>query len=319
MRVLFTKKSLLKIAMFCMGVFLLFIQDTMVAEATGLLEEPIRLDNFTGEVISGDIDTREKIRVNSGCSYEAESGLFVFPIDDQKDVFVKSSVADGMVTNNAVSIEFSMAKEYSLIRNGVEVQNADLSSINETGNYILSCGGKKVLEFKIVGEFSTLEFFYTPIGFYVKEVLIDGEPAQYESNVVSMTAEGKYEVTYICEATNRTYVFSTNVDRTAPVLMLEELDKKGRAKGPVDISDREQNSTIKVLLNGQEIDAKDTLTKSGKYTVTIYDRAGNSNTYKFTIMIYLNMSSTFFLLLIIAIVVGITVYIVISAKRLKVF
>ena len=147
MRVLFTKKSLIKIAMFCMGVFLLFIQDTMVAEATGLLEEPIRLDNFTGEVISGDIDTREKIRVNSACSYEAESGLFVFPIDDQKDVFVKSSVADGMVTNNVVSIEFSMAKEYSLIRNGVEVQNADLSSINETGNYVLSCGGKKVLEF----------------------------------------------------------------------------------------------------------------------------------------------------------------------------
>jgi predicted house-cleaning noncanonical NTP pyrophosphatase (MazG superfamily) len=41
-----------------------------------------------------------------------------------------------------------------------------------------------------------------------------------------MTVEGLYDVTYVCEATNRIYSFQTCVDRTSPVLSLEELDKK---------------------------------------------------------------------------------------------
>ena len=36
-----------------------------------------------------------------------------------------------------------------------------------------------------MGEFSTLEFFYTPVGFYVKEVLIDGEDEEEQCFVTS--------------------------------------------------------------------------------------------------------------------------------------
>ena len=51
----------------------------------------------------------------------------------------------------------------------------------------------------------------------------------------------------------------------------------------------------------------------------IYDQAGNSTAYNFTIMLYFNMSSTVFMLLLLAVVIGVVAYIVVSAKLLRVY
>ena len=316
MKVLTINKNRIKLFAFCIGVFCLFLYGSMDVNATELSEDPIRLNNFTGEAMKESMADDTTIRINSKCSYDSGTDQYIINLDD---VEVKSSVADGMITNNIVSIETNSLTDISLYKDGEIAEITDLSKINEIGNYVLLYGGKKVLEFKIVGEYSNLEFFYIPEGFYVKEVLIDGEPAEYEFDVVSMTVEGLYDVTYVCEATNRVYSFQTCVDRTAPILTLEELDKKGRAKGPVDLSDREVGSYVKVILEGKEIEEQDVLKQSGKYTVTIYDLAGNSTTYNFTIMLYFNMSSTAFILLILAVVIGVVVYIVVSAKMLRVY
>ena len=316
MKVLTINKNRIKLFAFCIGVFCLFLYGSMDVNATELSEDPIRLNNFTGEAMKESMADDTTIRINSKCSYDSGTDQYIINLDD---VEVKSSVADGMITNNIVSIETDSLADILLYKDGEIAEITDLSKINEIGNYVLLYGGKKVLEFKIVGEYSNLEFFYIPEGFYVKEVLIDGEPAEYEFDVVSMTVEGLYDVTYVCEATNRVYSFQTCVDRTAPILTLEELDKKGRAKGPVDLSDREVGSYVKVILEGKEIEEQDVLKQSGKYTVTIYDLAGNSTTYNFTIMLYFNMSSTAFILLILAVVIGVVVYIVVSAKMLRVY
>ena len=316
MKVLTINKNRIKLFAFCIGVLCLFLYVSMDVNATELSDAPIRLNNFTGEVMKESMADDTTIRINSKCSYDSSTDQYIFSLDD---VEVKSSVADGMITNNIVSIETDSLADILLYKDGEIAEITDLSKINEIGNYVLLYGGKKVLEFKIVGEYSNLEFFYIPEGFYVKEVLIDGEPAEYEFDVVSMTVEGLYDVTYVCEATNRVYSFQTCVDRTAPILTLEELDKKGRAQGPVDLSDREVGSYVKVILEGKEIEEQDVLKQSGKYTVTIYDLAGNSTTYNFTIMLYFNMSSTAFILLILAVVIGVVVYIVVSAKMLRVY
>ena len=316
MKVLTINKNRIKLFAFCIGVFCLFLYGSMDVNATELSEDPIRLNNFTGEAMKESMADDTTIRINSKCSYDSGTDQYIINLDD---VEVKSSVADGMITNNIVSIETDSLADILLYKDGEIAEITDLSKINEIGNYVLIYGGKKVLEFKIVGEYSNLDFFYIPEGFYVKEVLIDGEPAEYEFDVVSMTVEGLYDVTYVCEATNRVYSFQTCVDRTAPILTLEELDKKGRAKGPVDLSDREVGSYVKVILEGKEIEEQDVLKQSGKYTVTIYDLAGNSTTYNFTIMLYFNMSSTAFILLILAVVIGVVVYIVVSAKMLRVY
>ena len=316
MKVLTINKNRIKLFAFCIGVLCLFIRGSIEVNATELSDGPVRLNNFTGEVMKESMADNTTIRINSECSYDTSSDQYIINLDNGQ---VKSSVADGMITNNIVSIEADSLTEISLYKDGEVAETTDLSKINELGNYVLLYREKKVLEFKIIGEYSNLEFFYVPKGFYVKEVLIDGEPAEYELDVVPMTAEGLYEVTYVCEATNRIYSFQTHVDRTAPVLTLEELDKKGRAKGPVDLSDREAGSYVKVVLDGKEVDEQDVLTQSGKYTVTIYDLAGNYTTYNFTIMLYFNLSSTVFMLLILAVVIGVVVYIVVSAKMLRVY
>lgn len=316
MQELTISKNRIKIWVFCIAVLGLFIRSGIVVHATEPSDEPVRLDNFTGEAMEESMTDNTTVRIHPECSYDSSADQYLINIDN---IQVKSSVADGMITNNIVSIETDLLTDFSLYKDGEIAEITDLSKIDELGNYVLLYGGKKVLEFKIVGEYSTLEFFYMPEGFYVKDVLIDGEPAEYDYNVVPMTTEGVYEVTYVCEATNRTYLFRTCVDRTAPVLTLDELDKKGRAKGPVDLTDREIGSYVKVVLDGKEVEEQDVLTKSGKYTVTIYDLAGNSTTYNFTIMLYFNMSSTVFMLLILAVVIGVVAYIVVSAKLLRVY
>lgn len=291
----------------------------MVVQATE--NNPLPLDSFTGETTSQTESTTEShlVSVLSDCVYDKKAQKFVFMVDEATDLKIMSSVADGMITNNVVSMETNIADALTLLKNGTVVENPDLSSIKQFGSYILQYKGKKVLEFSILGDYSTLEKFRTPKGFRMEEVLLDGVPAQFNYDGVPMDTEGFYEISYICEATGIKYFFKTIVDRTAPTLRLEELDEKGRAKGPVDISDREPGTVVNVTVDGEEITASDVLTQSGKYSLTIYDQAGNYNTYNFVIMMYFNTSGIVFLLLLLAVVGGIAAYIFISAKHLRVF
>ena len=73
------------------------------------------------------------------------------------------------------------------------------------------------------------------------------------------------------------------------------------------------------MWDGGQLKAKEKLTRSGKYTVTITDPAGNSSVYNFIIMVYFNGGSIIFLILIVVVIVGIIAYVLISRKRLRVY
>jgi hypothetical protein len=304
---------------FCFLVLGFFFMSPVTVEATQSGSVP--LDNFTGQPVVKQESTTNtnEIPVLSNCVYDKSTQQFVYTVDQSADLKIMSSVADGMITNNIVKIETNITEALTLIKNGKVVEKPDLSSIRQFGSYILQYQGKKVLEFSIIGDYSSLDSFDTPKGFVIENVMVDGVPAQFTYDGVTMETEGTYEVSYICEATGRTYSFKTKIDRTAPTLVLEELDEKGRSKGPVDISDREPNTVIKMTINGEEVAATDILKQSGKYSLTISDAAGNYNTYNFVILIYFNTSGIFFLVLVAAVVGGIAAYIIISAKHLKVF
>jgi hypothetical protein len=292
---------------------------SVVVEAAEADRNPIRVDNFTGETITNTQTDKNEVVVYSNCTYDKEKQKFIYTVDASAGLEVSSSVADGMITNNNVSLNVGKVKEYELFRDGTKINNPNYTSIKQVGNYVLQHKGKKVLEFRIIGDYSTLELFYTPKGCYISNVLLNGASAKYSYDSVELSGEGTYEVSYVCEATGRSYSFKTIIDRTAPELAFQELDEKGRARGPVEILNREANSTIKIVLDGEEQKAANILTKSGEYTVTIMDQAGNSNQYEFTIMIYFNSNSLVFLGLILAVAGGILAYIIISAKNLRVF
>lgn len=290
-----------------------------VADASQVTNAPVLMDNFTGEAIIGVQTEKNEIPVYDACIYEVSTKKFLYIVDETENLQVKSSVADGMITNDSVTLEVSKEQEFVLYKDGTPVEDGNFSSIKQAGSYLLEYQGKKVLEFRIVGAYSNLEIFYAPKGFYIKDALLDGVAAQYGYESVELTGEGNYEVQYVCESTGQEYSFQTIIDKTAPVLTLKEVNEKGRASGPVDISDREADSTLKIVLEGKEQKVTDTLTKSGKYMVTIFDQAGNYNTYEFTILLYFNISSVTFFLLIFVVVGGILAYIMISSRRLRVF
>lgn len=316
----FLKINRIKRWILFLGIFVLSLTSTLTVKAEENV--PIRLDNFTGQTIvaggKGGANQYE-ISVLSNCVYDARTYQYTITVDRENDLYVKSTAADGMFTNYAVLIETNITENLSLLRNGSLVEGADLSKLNQFGHYVLQYQGKKVLEFRIVEEYTTLKSFAVPKGFRMVNVTVDGLPAEFDHDGVQMNAEGLYEVTYVCDATGVGYSFKTIVDRTAPVLKLSELDEHGRSGGPVDISDREPYSVIKVTIDGEEAAASDILKEKGSYVLTISDRAGNYNTYQFSIGLYFNGGSIAFALIWIAIICGVIVYVIVSAKRLKVY
>ena len=305
--------------MLCLAVMIGCLWSGVVAEAAEEVNGPIPIDNFTGEAKTNVQTEKEEITISSKCVYDTVTQEFVYTVDEVSKLQVRSSVADGMFTNYSVSLDIRNKMDFTLYQDGAKVEAPDFSSIEQVGSYVLHYKGKKVLEFRILGAYSTVEMFYAPKGFYIKDALLNGAPAQFSSGGVELIGEGLYEIFYECEATSRTYSFRIQVDKTAPVLVLEGLDEKGRASGPVDISNREADSMIKIILDGKEQEVTDLLTKSGYYTVTIFDDAGNYNSYDFTILLYFNTNSVTFLALVFVVVGGIVAYIIVSSKKLKVF
>lgn len=317
---MFIRINRIKKWVLCIAVLVLCMTGVMTAMAEE--NTPIRLDNFSGQtvVVGGTSNAnKHEISVLADCIYDTKIHMYRITVDKENDLSIISSVADGMFTNYVVSIETNIPEGLSLYRDGTLMEGADLTDLKQFGHYILQYQGRKILEFRIVEEYTTLRSFKTPNGFQMVEVTVDGVPAEFQYDGVQLNAEGLYEISYICDATNVLHTFTTTVDRTAPVLALSQVDENGRSNEPVDISDREPFSTVKLTIDGREEEAADLLKERGEYVLTISDRAGNSNTYHFKIGMYLNGSSIAFVMLLLAVVLGVIVYVIVSAKRLKVY
>ena len=123
---------------------------------------------------------------------------------------------------------------------------------------------------------------------------IDGQDvsAGY-SNYIELLSEGEYRLQYACEEIARSYSLAFIVDRTAPVLALPQV-VEGEAQEPVTIEDLEAGTWLDVDCDGevrQVTSARTVFSEPGRYTITTHDQAGNSNTYRFIIHFYLNISA----------------------------
>ena len=146
----------------------------------------------------------------------------------------------------------------------------------------------------------------------VNEKLVDS--GEYS---VSMTTEGRYYISYKCIKTDIAYELRTTVDSTVPQLTLDGV-KGAIAKGPVTILSAEQGNYVRVVLDNKEIPYKEKLTKSGSYKITVWDVAGNTNTYQFKILVYLDTNSFVVFGLIAGIILALVLYLMIVRKRIRV-
>lgn len=286
------------------------------------------IDSYTGKTISelnemADSGIAYDGVISDNCYYSAEKDRFIYSYQNVDEAII-ANVCDGMIVNNPVELKISDKVDYSVYRNGIKQSDMDINRITRYGAYSIRLGGETtgitMLSFQIVGKYSNISYYNMPEGFRVLDVLKDGLYVAPDTDMVDMTDEGEYDITYFCIANEKDYVFHVVIDHTEPVLALSNVNEKGVARGPVDISDAllEENMEILVKRNNETIPYQEVLKESGQYTIDFADQAGNITSYSFTILMYLSVSSVLYILGFVAVFAGVILYSIIARKRLRI-
>lgn len=283
------------------------------------------LDTVTGEPSQSSDGTdaySTRVTVSDGVYYDRERLGYLYTVGNTS-AQVLCSVADGMVVQDEVRVEPDAGLEVTIYRDGTALEGVDLTHIYEPGGYVVEVNRNgqsyQVIAFVIVGDVTGRLTGYTmPDGFLITDATLNDEPASFDRGYISMTQEGRYVVDYRCARNGLSYQLDVEIDTTPPVLALEAVDESGRARGPVSLEDIEEGASIGITLDGKEIPYAGELTEAGDYRVLVMDEAGNTSEYRFTILLYFNLSSILFMALVVIVAVTVGAYIVISRKRLEV-
>lgn len=254
--------------------------------------------------------------------YDSAKKAFLYYVNATAAQAVRSNVADGMITEQAVSVKADTGVALEVYLDGEQLQIISGGTFQTPGEYVVMYVGKSVPErlfsFTIVPKLcNSVTSYALPAGFEFTEVSLNKESIVFDKNYIKLTQEGEYNIHYRCIKTNVSYQLQLQTDFTGPVLSLENV-KDGKAQGPVDISDAKNAAHVTIYHDGEKIGGRDVLTESGEYYIELADEAGNKTTYSFTILIYFDGNSWMFFLLIICACVGIVIYLVHSRKHLRV-
>ena len=284
------------------------------------------IDPFTGEAYTSDEEKGDTegtmIRIAENRYYDESMRMFAYTVGEVSDKPIYASAAYGMVTTENVRIELPDGVSAELYCDGELVEDPYFPRIDEPGAYVVSVSGNSAgsaepIRFTIVNRTSCMDSYRLPDGFMVTSVLREALPVASAPLEVDFSNEGFYEIEYLCTATGNTYSLKLTIDHTPPTLALEGVVEHA-AHGPVDISDIEPDAAVSITLDGSPIRYRDILTQSGKYHILLRDPAGNCAEYDFTIMIYFNMTSYMFAVLLVGGIAALILYLVYSRRRLRV-
>ena len=251
----------------------------------------------TGE--TGEEDEKVKLLGDGSYGFDLEQQMFVSYVG--RSAFY-SSVPPGIVLSSGQEVSFRLPSGVTgtLYKDGDPLDGAELSQISGSGSYVLQVQGSGAYDtypfrFTILEELTgTLVDYTLPGGFAFDSVTINGEAVTPEyANYVQFLEEGDFQLHYSCPDIGRSYTLTLTVDRTPPVLALPEVTD-GEAHGAVSLADLEPGAWIQVEHNGESsrvTSPKTVLSEAGRYVLTVYDQAGNSSQYVFTIHVYLNLSA----------------------------
>lgn len=254
------------------------------------------IDTFTGQPIdeTSYIDTSDTVVFDENTYYDRRDGMFVYIIPGTVNE-IRSSVADCMITNGAVTIRVPEGMECTLYLEGQKIDPSVLNNLAYPGTYSLtvssSAQNSRTIRFAISPDSATsMEQYWMPDHFRVSDVYLNGEKISSASDVVDFTQEGQYQITYYCVPTRTLYDLNVLIDHTPPTLTLEGVTDDV-AKGPVTISYDEANLWIYIERDGEQIPFTTKLTQNGSYHITVSDEAGNVMIYDFVILVYFTISS----------------------------
>ena len=293
----------------------------MRAQADTLVE----LDSFTGEALQTEDGTGEavlgRVWITNTMYYDTKQKLYGYYAGDE-DVY--ANVADGMIVRGTVSIQIPDYLTATLYLDGYSVAFTG-GELETPGSYTLEITDNgqttQLFSFTIINGVTNQVLSYSmPEGFRITDAKRDGEAISWTRNFVDMATEGRYIISYECSKAMAPYTLDVTVDTTPPTLVIEGLDEKGRARGPVAISGKADSDTLVVLKDGEEYSTalSRVLTQTGKYVATVTDPAGNATSYSFTILLYLDRNGAIFGILFLAVVIAVVALFIYYKKHLRV-
>ena len=303
----------------------------IAANAAGMdMDYEGEIDIVTGLPVTGstagDTSSQQTVFLADGVSYDRTAHMFSYSTPD-KSGYIRSSIADGMITTGNASVEIPDGLSVVLYREGEAQPEMDTSNIVDPGGYALVLTNTdaqyQILSFQIVPEKTgEITSFEMPSGFSLQSLEIDGELCDTAGkSSVNMQTDGKYGVTYRCDATGIDYNLSLTVDHTPPEVNLEGVTD-GVAKGPVTVTGIEKSDQVTVTRDNTKLTEplllSNVLKTPGNYRLVVTDDAGNMVVKDFTIRFYLNSQGLIFTLITLAAFAGIIIYMYVSKKRLKV-
>ena len=286
-----------------------------------------QLDPFTGEPykMSEDGEHSAPVRkeVANGIDYNFEEGRYIFTLDSS-DAEISSTVMDGMITRDSVVIDYPGHAVVTIYKDGDPIDYNPGDEISEIGEYSVmvnqNSSNNTLFSFTIINSVTgVISSYKMPNGFRVKEVMLDGEEAEWTRFIVPLEKEGHYQISYVCERTEVQYFLECTIDHTPPQVEFTGIDDDGKARGPVTFSGYEEGDTIVVMKDGERIKlAAPRLTSSGKYQIYVYDEAGNMISKNFTLLIYVDTHGIIFFIVLASVIAAVVTFLILQRKSLKV-
>ena len=312
-----------------MGISELFELQDITAKAESTTQIDINyegpLDPFTGEPLTREDAASATTVITNGSSYDFNRNMFVYALPGGSGELY-STVADGMVTTQQVTLSYDEESAVRVYRDGVEIEKPFAAPLTLFGSYSVAVDGNdtqtQLLGFTIVGKKTgELSAYHMPSGFMLTNVAFNKEYLTVtDTSEVELKEEGEYAIAYRCASTGIVYNLDLQIDHTPPAFTLEGVEN-GLARGPVTVVGVENSDMVSMTFNGESDDYKQTggkLTMPGEYTLTVTDDAGNSVTEEFTILMYLNAQGLWFGILFLAVLVAAIAYVIVTRKRLRI-
>lgn len=204
-------------------------------------------------------------------------------------------IKNGGYTNGTVSVECTDEVTVTATKDGETFEYNSGIELKDDGEYVIVFenfdGEKLVYKFVIDTIAPELTVSGTTrgskgkddvsVGFAENDMIVqlykNGELAGDYVSETLITESGKYKVVATDKAGNVSEV-EFEIDKIAPMLVITGVENGGHTSGRVTLSELSEESTVTVKLNAE------TLTKVGKYTVTVTDECGNESVYEFEII-----------------------------------
>ena len=245
---------------------------------------------------------------------ELATGNYIVTLENGKKL--TTSVPEGYVGTGSVylSVAEGDAVMTNLYRNDEQIEFVNGDSVTEYGRYRVDVDGYSYF-FTLAYEVGQMEYYPAPAGLEFAEVRLDDELIALESSrYAAMKEDGTYSFVMTGDEGERFEVILVK-DTVAPEINVTT--EKSAATVQYLSNDIE---TIELVKDGKVVPgfSGTSIAEPGKYTLTVYDKAGNSTSASFSLKYQVNIYGILAVFLVILAAAGIGAFVVYTKKNTKV-